>query len=201
MAVAKETHKPLMNILANPRTERGLTVKQEKFCRIYATSDVTQTEAARLAGYDEKNSAWVASRFLNNRDYPHIIDRVKELKLELSVKYEVTFDNHVRKLAEIRDAALLASNFPAAVSAEKSRGQAAGLYISRQEILVGKIDQMSKEEVMTEIRRLQAEFPLLIQDTSPKMVIEHEAIVDDAGKEIMARLEEEDGEEGPLDAD
>jgi hypothetical protein len=49
----------------------------------------------------------------------------------------------------------------AAVSAEKQRGMAAGLYISRSEILVGRIDQMSKDEVLREIAKLQEEFPAL----------------------------------------
>ena len=166
MAKAKTTHKPKLDILVNPKT-KGLTEKQEKFCRIYATEDVTRTEAARLAGFSESAAAWAGSRFLNGRDYPHIVARIAEIKEELSKKYEVTFDNHVRQLARIRDAAFENKNFPAAVSAEKARGAAAGLYISRQEILVGKIDQMSREEVLAEIAKLQKEFPVLAQATAP----------------------------------
>ena len=166
MARAKTTHKPKLDILVNPKT-KGLTEKQEKFCRIYATEDVTRTEAARLAGYTEKTAPIAGSRFLNGRDYPHILARIAEIKEELSKKYEVTFDNHVRQLARIRDAAYEKGNYPAAVSAEKARGQAAGLYISRQEILVGKIDQMSREEVLAEIAKLQQEFPVLASATAP----------------------------------
>ena len=166
MARAKATHKPKLDVLVNPKT-KGLTEKQEKFCQIYATEDVTRTEAARLAGFSESAAAWAGSRFLNGRDYPHILARIAEIKEELSRKYEVTFDNHVRQLARIRDAAFENKNFPAAVSAEKARGQAAGLYVSRQEILVGKIDQMSREEVLAEIAKLQKEFPMLAQSTAP----------------------------------
>jgi hypothetical protein len=53
------------------------------------------------------------------------------------------------------------------VAAEKSRGQVAGLYISRSEILVGKIDQMSREEVLAEIAKLQSQFPVLLESTAP----------------------------------
>lgn len=166
MAKAKTTHKPKLDILVNPKT-KGLTEKQEKFCRIYATEDVTRTEAARLAGYTDKTAPIAGSRFLNGRDFPHILARIAEIKEELSKKYEVTFDNHVRQLARIRDAAYEKGNYPAAVSAEKARGQAAGLYISRQEILVGKIDQMSREEVLAEIAKLQKEFPVLANATAP----------------------------------
>ena len=166
MASAKATHKPKMDILVNPKT-KGLTEKQERFCRIYATEDVTRTEAARQAGFVDNTAAWAASRFLNGRDYPHILVRIAEIKEELSRKYEVTFDSHIRQLAKIRDMALEKGNYTAAVAAEKSRGQAGGLYISRSEILVGKIDQMSREDVIAEIAKLQQQFPVLMQATSP----------------------------------
>jgi len=167
MARAKQTHKPKLDIVVNPKKEKGLTEKQEKFCRIYATEDVTRTEAAKLAGYGDGTAAWAASRFLNGRDYPHILVRIAEIKEELSRKYEVSFDGHVRQLAKIRDMALEKGNYTAAVAAEKSRGQVAGLYISRSEILVGKIDQMSREEVLAEIAKLQTQFPILIDQTAP----------------------------------
>lgn len=168
MPRAKTTHKPKLDILVNPKT-KGLTEKQEKFCRIYATEDVTRTEAARMAGFGEGTAAWAASRFLNGRDYPHVLARVAEIKEELAKKYEVTFDGHVRQLAKIRDMALERGNFTAAVAAEKSRGQVAGLYISRSEILVGKIDQMSREEVLAEIAKLQTQFPVLLESTAPTL--------------------------------
>jgi len=195
VAKAKTTHKPKLDILVNPKT-KGLTEKQEKFCRIYATEDVTRTEAARLAGFSESAAAWAGSRFLNGRDYPHIVTRIAEIKEELSKKYEVTFDNHVRQLARIRDAAFENKNFPAAVSAEKARGAAAGLYVSRQEILVGKIDQMSREEVLAEIAKLQKEFPVLANSTAPTIDMvrslrdESDFALDPAQEGILAELDE-----------
>jgi hypothetical protein len=166
MARAKTTHKPKLDVLVNPKT-KGLTEKQEKFCRIYATEDVTRTEAAKLAGYSDTTAPIAGSRFLNGRDYPHVLARVAEIKEELAKKYEVSFDGHVRQLARIRDMALEKGNYTAAVAAEKSRGQVAGLYISRSEILVGKIDQMSREEVLAEIAKLQSQFPVLLESTAP----------------------------------
>jgi hypothetical protein len=100
------------------------------------------------------------------------VERIRELKGELSRKYEVSFEGHVKKLAEIRDLALQNGNYPAAVAAEKSRGHAAGLYIERKEILHGKIDQMTREEVMGEIVKLQEEFPALAAVSAGNLVIE-----------------------------
>ena len=159
MPIAKATHKPTIDIVANPRTEKGITPKQEEFARIYVCEDISQTEAAIRAGYSVRSAHAIASQLLNGERYPQVVARIRELKQELAKKYEVTFENHVQKLAELRDTAIDNNNFSAAVSAEKYRGQAAGLYIDRKEILHGKIDQMSREQVMAEIHRLQEEFP------------------------------------------
>jgi|TARA_Y100000114_G_scaffold47137_1_gene43013 phage terminase small subunit len=173
MAKAKVTHKNKLDIVANPRVETGLTPMQEKFATIYATEEVTQTEAALKAGYAESNAHAIASRMLNGRDYPQVLERVRQIKNELQHKFEVSFESHVRKLAQIRDEAMQNGNFAAAVSAEKSRGQAAGLYIDRKEIMMGKIDQMSREEVMKEIQKMQEEFPQLVEQTKPAIDVDY----------------------------
>ena len=195
MARAKTTHKPKLDVLVNPKT-KGLTEKQEKFCRIYATEDVTRTEAAKLAGYSDTTAPIAGSRFLNGRDYPHVLARVAEIKEELAKKYEVSFDGHVRQLARIRDMALEKGNYTAAVAAEKSRGQVAGLYISRSEILVGKIDQMSREEVLAEIAKLQSQFPVLLESTAPTIdmvasVRDPDALPDNLTPEMAEKLARE----------
>ena len=155
-------------MVANPRVSYGLTPKQEKFCKIYATQEVTQTEAAIEAGYAKSNAHAIASKMLNGRDFPQISDRIQQLKIELQQKYEVTFESHVRKLSQIRDESLANQNYASAVAAEKARGQVAGLYIDRKEILHGKIDQMDRQEVMDEIKRIQAEFPQLVDHVDSK---------------------------------
>jgi hypothetical protein len=61
--------------------------------------------------------------------------------------------------------------------------QAAGLYIDRKEILHGKIDQMSKEEVLSEIKRIQQEYPALIEATSPAIEMDNLEVLPDGDKE------------------
>jgi len=198
----------------------GLTAKQETFCLNYAAGNITQTEAARRAGF--ANPAFAATRFLNGRDYPHVLRRIVELKHELSRRFEVTFENHVKKLAEMRDMALADKNYSAAIAAEKNRGQVAGLYIARHEIMIGKIDQMSREEVLAEIEKLHQEYPALAANPAPKQdlsLIEDvtfeevlEPVPDEVGHEpdrqepkYRGRTLEEhpnrDDEDGPLDED
>lgn len=171
MASPKVTHKHSIDVVANPRVEKGLTPKQEEFCRIYVCEDLTQTECAVQAGYAKTGAHVIASRLLDGKTHPMVNQRIYELKKEMGRKYEVTFESHVKTLAKIRDEAMTAGNFASAVAAEKSRGQAAGIYVDRKEILHGKIDQMSKDDVLKEIAKLQQEYPSLAQG----IVIENDA--------------------------
>ena len=101
MVAPKATHKP-MDAVVVP-AEIGLTSKQEKFCQLYASDDsMTQTECARTAGYSDQYAAVQATKMLK---HPKIIERIRDIKTDLGRKYSVTFETHVKKLAEIRDAA------------------------------------------------------------------------------------------------
>ena len=186
MPLAKQTHKNSLEVVANPRTEKKITPKQEEFVRIYCWEDESQTEAAVRAGYSKKSAHAIASQLLNGSHYPHVVTRIHEVKKELAQKYEVTFEGHVKKLAEIRDLALEDGSYAAAVAAEKNRGQAAGLYIDRKEILHGKIDTMSKEEVLNEIKKLQEEYPALAAVSQGNVLIEGE--VEEAWKQTVAKF-------------
>tara|TARA_R110000823_G_scaffold286620_1_gene404937 strand:- start:421 stop:981 length:561 start_codon:yes stop_codon:yes gene_type:complete len=171
MVIAKATHKPKLEIVANPRQEKNITPKQEEFCQLYVSANISQTECALKAGYSPKSAHTIASQLLNPKRYPYIADRIRELKNEHAKNNEITFESHVKELAKIRDAAFNNGNYPAAVTAEKSRGQAAGLYIDRKEILHGRIDKMSRDEVMREITKLQEEFPALAVVTDSNLKI------------------------------
>lgn len=181
-----------------PETEAllGLTPKQKAFAEIYVSrDDLTVSEVAKEAGYTALNMG----RGL--LQHPPVVRYIKQLRTELNKKYEVTFENHVRKLAEIRDIALQNGAYAAAVTAEKHRGQVAGLYVDRKEILHGRLDQMSREDVMKEIEKLKEEFPGLTSILDTNMVIEHQpAIVistgqndEKAGEQVQPKVNEGDG--------
>jgi NAD-dependent DNA ligase len=63
-------------------------------------------------------------------------------------------------LARIRDAASSAGNYNAAVAAETRRGQIAGLYVDKKEILTGTIDSMSRDEVEQKIQDLKKQYSI-----------------------------------------
>jgi hypothetical protein len=132
-----------------PHKPRVLTPQEWKFVEEFVAGDghVTLKEAAIRAGYSE---IWAKNRARELTDpdkSPHIVAAIQERRRELGEKYATTFERHMRDLQVIRDQALAAGAYGAAVQAEYRRGQALGtIYIDRKEIRHGTIDSMSKEE-------------------------------------------------------
>jgi len=155
--------------VVEPEEYMTLTPKQRQFCELYVSrDDLTVSQISKEVGYQAGNAGAGILK------HPPAIAYIKKLRAELNSKYEVTFESHVRKLAEIRDIALQNGAYAAAVSAEKHRGQVAGLYIDRKEILHGRLDQMSRDDVMKEIAKLKEEFPGLSAIFETNKVIEHQ---------------------------
>lgn len=137
-----------------------LTPKQIKFCVLFVQEGDTKTatECAILAGYS-KNRATVEACEL--RKDPKCSAYIQELRNLEEKKYEVNLHKHLKRLDQLSRGAEEKGNWNAAVTAEKSRGQVAGLYIDRKEIMHGSIDQLSREEVDS-----------LLKDMDKKMSIE-----------------------------
>jgi hypothetical protein len=151
---------------------------------------VTLKEAAIRAGYSE---IWAKNRARELTDpdkSPHIVAAIQERRRELGEKYATTFERHMRDLQVIRDQALAAGAYGAAVQAEYRRGQALGtIYIDRKEIRHGTIDSMSKEEVMRkldEIKRLYGGQAGPIVDVTPRQIEEEPVEEDNDGNETRS---------------
>ena len=142
--------------------DKPLTSAQEIFAQAYARGDNTAAHAARIAGYAESTIYTKGKEFLDAAINPHIVKRIREIQEENQKRYGIDLDRHLRDLMTIRDQAIDNGSFAAAVSAEKIRGSAAGLHIDRKEILHGKIDQMSKEEVLARLKELQEKYDVRV---------------------------------------
>jgi len=161
-----------------PHKPKVLTAQEWKFVEEFCAGDghVTLKEAALRAGYSE-NWAKGRARELTDPEFsPHIVAAIQERRRELGEKYGTTFERHMRDLQVIRDQALQAGAYGAAVQAEYRRGQALGsIYIDRKEIRHGTIDSMSKDEVMRkleEIKRVYGGSAGPIVDVTPKQIEE-----------------------------
>ena len=99
---------------------------------------------------------------------PHIVKAIKAYRAELDMKYGVEYHRHLRDLQKIRDAALEAGAYSAAVQAEYRRGQAHGdIYVAKSEVRHGTIESMSKEEVLKAIAELKQQYEPVTIDITP----------------------------------
>lgn len=155
---------------------KTLKPKEWKFVQELVAGDghVTMKEAAIRAGYKETSASAMAWQLTNPEICPHVVSAIQAYRAELNSKYGTNYDRHMRDLQLIRDKALEAGAFGAAVQAEYRRGQALGtIYVERKEIRHGSIDSMSKEEVerkLAEIKRLYGGTPQAILDVEAKTV-------------------------------
>ena len=134
--------------------QKKLTPKQEKFCQRVA-SGTSLKEAAVLAGYSTKN-AGRAGAFLANNE-PLVQRRIQELQNRGAARATLTLSRHLDNLEELRDKALSNNAFGAAVTAEISRGKAAGIYVDRKELTVNKTSDMTKLEIIKRLKELHQE--------------------------------------------
>ena len=111
----------------------SLTPKQEAFCLAYLETG-NASEAYRRA-YDAENMKPESI----NRKAKDVIDNVKiaarvaELRKPALVKAQMTLEGHLADLQMLRDKALQADQFSAAISAEIARGKASGVHVEKSE--------------------------------------------------------------------
>ena len=142
-----------------PERKKALTAREWKFVWEWVSGDgaVSLKEAALRAGYKPTSALESAKRLTDANVRPDVVAAIQEARRDLRAKYGTSLERHMKDLMDIRDRALAANNFSAAVAAEFRRGQALGtIYVDRKEIRVGTIDTMTKEEVMRKLEELRA---------------------------------------------
>lgn len=138
--------------------KKAITAQEWKFVQelVAGEGSVTLKEAAIRAGYPPEQANTISNMLTRPDKNPQVVAAIQEYRRELAQKYCTTYERHMRDLLMIRDKALEAGNFGAAVTAEYRRGQALGtIYVDRKEIRHGTIDTMSKEEVVRKLEEIK----------------------------------------------
>ena len=143
---------------------KRLTQKQQAFLDNFMHKDMTQTNAARQAGYS--NPSVDAVRLLRNEV---VQERFQEMQEENRSRFGVTIDKSVRDLLKIRNEAWESGKFGEAIRAEELRLKATGLLVNKAHVLHEKVDSMTKEEILAELQNLQRK----AQDRMKKANITH----------------------------
>ena len=144
--------------------QKRLTDKQQAFLDNFMHKDMTQTNAARQAGYS--NPSVDAVRLLRNEV---VQERFQEMQEENRSRFGVTIDKSVRDLLKIRNEAWESGKFGEAIRAEELRLKATGLLVNKAHVLHEKVDSMTKEEILAELQNLQQK----AQDRMKKANVTH----------------------------
>ena len=151
---------------------RRLQPQQQKFLDNYIHKDMTQTAAARAAGYKSPNVR--AVQLLKN---PVVRERMEEMRQELESKYGVTITKSVRDMQRLRDEAWEAGNFNAAIKAEELRLKVTGLMVARSHVTHEHVDNLSREQIVEQLQEfMQRAKDRMIDVTPEENPIEAEAL-------------------------
>jgi len=162
-----------------------LTNRQRTFAQKIVEGIYSNTECARLSGYATERANEYASRLLNGKDYPHVLEYITELREERERKYGVTLIGQLERLHKLSLGAEEEGQFSAAINAEKIRSALGGLTIDRRET-THTIDQLSRDEIVARLSALQKKYPqAFVVDA------EYEEITNDTRVEPMASIKEE----------
>ena len=137
---------------------RKLTNRQREFAKYYVEGRYSNAECARKAGFVGENVHIYASKLLNGREHPQVLEYVKELREEKERRYGVTLIGQLQRLDQLSHSAEEAGQFSAAINAEKIRSALGGLTIDRRET-INKLDDMSRADIVARLAELQKKYP------------------------------------------
>jgi phage terminase small subunit len=151
--IDKIWEKPYYGVMA-------LTNRQKTFAKLIVEGTYSNSECARKAGYSEGQARKTASLLLNGRDFPLVVDHIKELRENYERKYGVTLMGQMKRFADLSKGAEESGQFSAAVNAEKIRSALGGLAIDRRETNVThNLDKLSREEIVGRLAEIRKNYP------------------------------------------
>lgn len=176
---------------------RKLTNRQMTFAQKIVEGIYSNAECARKAGYSHDVAYNTASKLLNGRDYPHVLEYITELRQERERRYGVTTIGQLERLHQLSLGAEDAGQFSAAINAEKIRSALGGLTIDRRET-INTMDQLSRDEITTRLAALQKQYPQAFQIEGTYKDVTNEQ---GTGGELLDAIEAEPAEEVLRNAD
>ena len=136
---------------------RKNNAKATGICRNFVKENgrLTATECAKQAGYSEKSAISQASVMRNPKYFPHVVKAIEDLQREYAEASKIDFVKHSRELARLRDQAVINGQIGPAVNAEYRRGQLAGFYVDRKEVVTASLDNMSRPELEAKLKEIR----------------------------------------------
>ena len=160
------------------KKHRPLSPRHKKFCSLYVQG-MSGAEAARKSGFTKHKFGAKAQGSALLRRNPLIANHIIDLLKKEIERQNVSMESHLTELSRLRDEAVDSGQISSAISAEISRGKAAGLYIEKKEVTVNKVETMSDEELRSKLQDLL--------DGSNMKVVNHVS----NGEETLSSIEDQ----------
>ena len=176
---------------------RTLTNRQMTFARHIVEGIYSNAECARKAGFASDSANVFASKLLNGRDFPHVLEYIQDLRTERERRYGVTTIGQLQRLHQLSAGAEEAGQFSAAINAEKIRAALGGLTVDRRE-QVNTIDALSRDEIVGRLADLQKKYPQAFQIEGTYKDVTNEQ---GTGGKLLDAIEAEPAEEVLRDKD
>ena len=141
-----------------PKIRDGkLSPKQQAFVHIFVKENgrLTATDCAKQAGYSEKSAISQACNLQHPKYFPKVVEAIEKLQREYAESAKIDFVRHSRELARLRDTAVNNGQMGPAVNAEFRRGQLAGFYVDRKEVVTASLDNMSRPELEAKLKEIR----------------------------------------------
>lgn len=115
------------------KQERALTRKQEAFCLAYLETGNASEAYRQVYNTGRMKDATINRAAKQLMDNYKITTRLSELRQPAIESAQMTLESHLADLKRIRDLALAAEEYSAAITAETNRGKASGFYTNKHE--------------------------------------------------------------------
>ena len=87
--------------------------------------------------------------------FPLVVEAIENLQKEYAEASKIDFVRHARELARLRDTAVTNGQLGPAVNAEFRRGQSAGFYVDRKEVVTASLDNMTRPELEAKLKEIR----------------------------------------------
>lgn len=141
-----------------PKIRDGaLTPKQRAFVEIFVKENgrLTATDCAKQAGYSEKSAISQACNLRNPKYFPKVVEAIEDLQREYAEASKLDFVKHSRELSRLRDISVTNGQMGPAINAEYRRGQLAGFYVDRKEVVTASLDNMTRPELEAKLKEIR----------------------------------------------
>ena len=141
-----------------PKIRDGaLTPKQRAFVEIFVKENgrLTRQNVQNKAGYSEKSAVSQSCNLRNPKYFPKVVEAIENLQREYAEASKIDFVKHAREMSRLRDIAVTNGQMGPAINAEYRRGQLAGFYIDRKEVVTASLDNMTRPELEAKLKEIR----------------------------------------------